>query len=173
MEKINLEELINKGYSQREIAEELACSQSNVKYWLKKHGIKTNTKQYNIKDRVDKKCPKCETVKPLTEFYKRSNRNDYGGYCKSCSNNYHTQRVKEVKLKMIEYKSNQCNDCGLKHEDSHYSVFEFHHLDPKEKDPNFDRIKYQKWVKIKDELDKCVMLCANCHRLKHAQIEGW
>ena len=40
MEKMKLEELINKGYSQRQIAEELECSQGNIKYWLKKYEIK-------------------------------------------------------------------------------------------------------------------------------------
>jgi hypothetical protein len=130
-------------------------------------------KKHNIKDRSEKICPKCETIKPLTEFYKRSNRGDYNGYCKKCSNSYHTNRIKEVKLKMINYKGDQCVDCGLKVENSHYCVFDFHHLDPIEKDSNFDKIKYQKWEVIKEELDKCVLLCSNCHRMRHAQNEGW
>jgi len=173
MEKDVLVNLIELGYSQRKIADELKCSQGSVKYWLNTFELKTKTNQYNKKDRVDKFCPKCEKVKPLIDFYKRINRNDVGGYCKKCSNAYHTNRVKEVKLKMISYKGNQCEDCELKLEKSHYSVFEFHHLEPKQKDPNFDKIKYQSWDKITNELDKCAILCANCHRIRHAQIEGW
>ncbi len=173
MEKNKLESLIELDYSQREIANKLNCSQSSIKYWLRKYNLKTKPKQYNKKNGVEKLCPKCKTNKPIGEFYKRTNRNDVGGYCKKCSNLYHSNRVKEVKIKMIDYKGNQCEDCGLKHKNTHYSVFEFHHLNPKEKDPNFGRIKYQSWDNIKNELDKCALLCANCHRIRHAEIEGW
>jgi predicted transcriptional regulator len=173
MERETLELLIEKGLSQRELANELKTSQGNIKYWLKKLELATIKKLYNKKDDVEKYCPKCETIKPLGDFYKRYNREDYGGYCKNCSNQYHTERVKNVKLKMIDYKGGECLDCELKLEDTHYAVFDFHHLDPTTKDENFERIKYQSWEKIKEELDKCVLLCSNCHRVRHAGIEGW
>ena len=79
----------------------------------------------------------------------------------------------EVKLKMIEYKGGQCNRCNLKLENTHYSVFEFHHRNPEEKDVNFAKIKYQKWDVIQKEIDKCDLLCANCHRITHAELENW
>lgn len=176
MDNGKLEKLVENGCSQRQIAKEFDCSQSKIKYWLKKLNLKTNNNQYNKGKHLDKNkkyCPKCDAVKPISEFYVRTNRNDITSYCKKCSNEYHTKRVKEVKLKMVNYKGGQCNDCGLTIEDSHYNVFDFHHLNPNEKGLNFDRIKYQKWDKIKIELDKCVLLCANCHRLRHAKEEGW
>ena len=173
MEKQILEKLIDDGYSQRQIAEELNCSQSNVKYWLKKHLIKTNKNVCNVRTDNEKYCPKCDTKKPLTEFYQRTDRNDVGGYCKKCSNHYHKERVKQVKLKMIEFKGGVCEHCTLKLEQLHYSVFEFHHINPKLKDPNFEHIKYQKWSVIEKELNKCIMLCSNCHRMEHARIAGW
>jgi len=174
MKKEVLEFLISLGYSQRQIAKDLGYSQSNVKYWLKKYGLKTKGKIYNKKSgRTHKYCPKCDDTKLIGEFYKRTDRDDVQGWCKGCSNKYHTKRVREVKMRMVEYKGGECVDCTLKLEDSHYAVFEFHHLDPNEKDINFSKIKYQKWEKIKEELDKCVCLCANCHRLRHAKIEGW
>ena len=173
MDKKILEELIQSELSQREIAEQLNCSQSNIKYWLGKHGLKTNKKQNNKKNYNEKFCPKCKTIKPIDEFYLRTNRGDRNGYCKKCSNNYHTERVRDVKIRMIEYKGGQCVKCGLKLCDSHYSVFDFHHLNPENKDPNFSKIKYQKWVKIKEEIDKCELLCSNCHRIEHALINNW
>jgi len=168
-----LEELIEKGLSQRELADELNCSQSNIKYWLKKFDIKTKNNKFNKRISDSKICPICKTEKHLSEFYSRVGRDDVAGYCKKCSNVYHSNRVKNVKLKMLDYKGNKCEDCNLSLEESHYCVFDFHHINPNDKDPNFDKIKFQKWDKIKTELDKCVLLCSNCHRLRHAKIESW
>lgn len=169
MEKQVLEKCILDGLSQRQIAYNLVCSQTTVKYWLKKHGLTTKAEKL-----VDEKfCPRCSTIKPLSDFYKRTNRENYGGYCKSCSNSYHGERIKKVKLLMINYKGGKCIDCNLSKDDVHQSVFEFHHLDPDLKDDNWSKIMFQKWAKIENELDKCVLLCANCHRIRHAEIEGW
>lgn len=173
MEKQALINFVNDGYSQRQIANELQCSQGSIKYWLKKFELKTKNNIFNTRTDEYKICPICETKKSLDEFYKRSNRADISGYCKKCSNQYHTERVKYVKLKMIDYKGGECKHCKLKIKDSHYCVFEFHHLNPKIKDSNFEKIKYQKWDVIIKELDKCIMLCSNCHRMEHAKIEGW
>lgn len=172
MEKSKIENLINLGLSQRKIAIELGTSHSNIRYWLKKINLKTNNNQYNkgaTNNRFEKYCPKCKTTKSIDDFYKRSNRKDVGGYCKKCSNKYHQKRVQQVKIKMILYKGGQCVDCDLKLEDSHYSVFDFHHLDPNTKDPNFGKIKFQKWETIQKEIDKCDLLCSNCHRLRHSE----
>lgn len=171
MEKKQLETLINLNYSQREIAEKLNYSQSNVGYWLKRLKLKTKIKQYNKDGKglsTEKYCPKCKTIKLIDDFYGRSNRKDKGGYCKKCSNDVTAERIVRIKIKMIQYNGGCCVECGLKLEDSHYSVFDFHHTDPKSKDPNFKRIKSQKWDVIKKEIDKCELLCANCHRIKHA-----
>lgn len=169
MKKEELIRLIDLDYSQRMIAEELNTSQSNVKYWLKKLNLKTNKNKFNIIDKDEKFCPKCKTIKPLDDFYKRTNRNSVGGYCKKCSNEYHTERVKNVKIRIVNYMGGQCTKCSLKLENSHYSVFDLHHLDPKEKDINFKRLKFQKWETIKKEADKCILVCSNCHRIIHAK----
>ena len=170
MKKDVLEKLIALNYSQRKIGEKLGYCQSNVRYWLKLFGLKTNISQHNekVKSRIEKLCPKCNTVKPIDDFYKRTNRSDECGYCKTCSNESTLERTINIKIKMIVYKGGCCKDCGLKLEDSHYSVFDFHHIDSKNKDPNFRRIKSRKWEIIKEEIDKCELLCSNCHRIKHA-----
>lgn len=178
MDKDKILKLIEVGYSQRDLANEFNTSQSNIKYWLKKYEIKTKYKIHN-KDKYlindGKFCPKCEKMKDTSDFYKRftKDRDGLAGYCKYCSNDYHGNRLKEIKIKMITYKGGKCVDCELNHKDTHYCVFDFHHLDPKTKDPNFNRIKYQNWDKIKEEIDKCVLLCSNCHRLRHSLIGGW
>jgi transposase len=180
MNKNDFIKLIEKGLSQREISKVLLISQTSVRYWLGKFGLKTNLplkNKGNTKDdkRENKYCPKCKEEKPLTDFYKRNGRSGVCGYCKKCGNKYHSNRVKEVKIKMIKYKGGACENekCKLKLEDAHYAVFHFHHLNPKEKDQNFDHIKFQKWEYIMKELDKCIMLCSNCHIMEHAKIGGW
>jgi hypothetical protein len=77
---------------------------------------------------------------------------------------YMRERHRSTKRKAIEYKGNQCADCKGTY---HPSVYDFHHLDPTLKDFKPSDSLTRKWDKVKAELDKCVMLCANCHRLRH------
>jgi 5-methylcytosine-specific restriction endonuclease McrA len=81
-----------------------------------------------------------------------------------------TIRRKKIREMAIAYKGGQCAACGYKR---CFEALEFHHLDPTQKDFTIsDRGYSQSWEKIKAELDKCVMLCANCHREAHAGLLG-
>jgi len=79
-------------------------------------------------------------------------------------NEYHQTRRKENKLKSIKYKGGKCVDCKKKYSPA---VYDFHHLNIKKKDAKPTRLMMSSWEKIKKELDKCVLLCANCHRMRH------
>jgi len=49
-------------------------------------------------------------------------------------------------------------------------MFEFHHVEPTTKDRHYQRLMSQRLSRRKlDEMDKCVLLCRNCHGLVHAQ----
>lgn len=169
-----LKALIEKLLSQRQIAKELQCSQASVKHWLKKYKLKTiNTRKFEhlgIPD--DKKyCRTCDSVKAKTEFYKHGSRsNAPQSYCKQCSHKRITIKGKQIKMKMVEYKGGKCLDCKLSAGENNVCVFDFHHLDPKTKDVNYNTIRWKKWETITKELDKCVLVCANCHRLRHAAM---
>jgi DNA-binding CsgD family transcriptional regulator len=78
----------------------------------------------------------------------------------------HRQRLKE---KSIEYKGGCCEKCGY---DRCNSALEFHHLNPNEKDFGIGSYSVLSWEKIKLELDKCIMVCANCHREIHHNLFG-
>lgn len=65
----------------------------------------------------------------------------------------------KVKLKLIEYKGGKCEECGY---NKCPQALQFHHLNPKEKDFNISGRSYS-FEKMKLEVDKCKMLCANCH----------
>lgn len=176
MEKDVLEKLINKNLSQREIAKELKCSQTTVKYWIKKHELKTvNVRVNNVKLKKDEKyCYHCETIKNRNDFYPKYQKGkDLQHQCKVCANKQKVERGKLNKLRMIEYKGGKCELCSLNLKNSHPAVFDFHHKNPKEKDLDFNGVKYWRWEKIICELDKCMILCSNCHRTEHAKIAGW
>lgn len=59
---------------------------------------------------------------------------------------------------------NKCLDCKILYP---YPVMEFHHLNPSKKDLSWQKLKHLNEDLIKLELNKCVLLCANCHRLRH------
>jgi hypothetical protein len=77
------------------------------------------------------------------------------------------ERYKRHKLRAVEYKGNMCADCGGTF---HHAVFDFHHIDSREPDLP-DTWLARGWERIVTELDKCVMLCANCHRIRHHDSE--
>ena len=76
------------------------------------------------------------------------------------------QRNKEYrqdKKSFIDSHKKPCVVCG----EDDIIVIDFHHIDPKEKSFTIGRNGYSK-EKIKEEIDKCACLCANCHRRVHA-----
>lgn len=83
--------------------------------------------------------------------------------CRSCQNKYYVDRRRlEIKIKAIAYKGGECQSCGFK---GAISCFDFHHLDPSTKSFSIsDKPHTRSWERTKKELDKCDLLCANCHR---------
>ena len=71
-----------------------------------------------------------------------------------------------TKLKSIVYKGGSCISCGYNR--SVYSMH-FHHIDPAEKDFKIAG-STRSWERIQKELDKCVLLCSNCHGEHHEDI---
>lgn len=75
------------------------------------------------------------------------------------------QKRLALKERAIQHLGGKCQICGY---DKCPAAFDFHHLDPDEKD--FAISEVMDWERLVVELDKCVLLCANCHREVHA---GW
>ena len=71
---------------------------------------------------------------------------------------YQIRRWIERKRKAIDYKGGSCAGCGYS---KYYGALEFHHVDPKEKDVSWDKLRLTSWDNIIKELDKCTLLCAN------------
>ena len=75
------------------------------------------------------------------------------------------RRRQKIRQLAIEYKSSRCSICGY---NKCLKALEFHHLDSSKKDFGISAKGYTRsWEVIKKELDKCILLCANCHREVH------
>jgi len=68
------------------------------------------------------------------------------------------------KLEAIKYKGGKCLRCGY---NQCYAALEFHHRDKNQKEFSWSKMRNRAWHKVLKELDKCDLLCANCHREEH------
>ena len=79
-----------------------------------------------------------------------------------------TKRRRKLKQLLAEYKGGKCMICGYKRS---IWVLELHHIDASTKEFGLSvRGLTRSWEKLKQEADKCILLCANCHREVHAGI---
>jgi len=62
-------------------------------------------------------------------------------------------------------KNKKCIECG----ESHIACLDFHHRDSNEKEIKLSEVHHKKWSKerILKEIEKCDILCSNCHRKFH------
>jgi len=141
---------------------------------------------------VIKKCTKCKKDKDFSQFnFKNKSLGITSSECKECSRllvKNHYNRNKEyylnkaklrnshLKQKILDYvyqylSKNHCKDCG----ESDITVLEFDHSN---KFPKIESVSYlikNKYPldKVIDEISKCDVRCANCHRRKTAKDFNW
>lgn len=127
-----------------------------------------NTSKLEVK-KEDKQCSKCKETKKLSDFYVKTDGYPYC-YCKTCMNSKRVEYMRKNKSDAIAYKGGRCEACGY---NKHQDALEFHHKDPLKKDFSISRHRGASIDSIKSELDKCVLLCANCHRETHAGLHTW
>lgn len=87
-----------------------------------------------------------------------------GRFCNSCRTN---RRRKAIKEYSILYKGGQCNLCNYS---KCMQSLCFHHLDPNQKDFCISSNHCRRLEDIVAELDKCILLCLNCHAEVHAGL---
>ena len=86
--------------------------------------------------------------------------------CNSCMANAHKNKRKKM---AVEYKGGKCIMCGYA---KCLRSLSFHHRDPAEKDFGIGGSHARSWDAAKKELDKCDLLCANCHYETHDKEEA-
>ncbi len=78
------------------------------------------------------------------------------------------QRRRKIKLMAIEYKGGKCQVCSY---NKYPGGLDLHHIDPKTKHFGIAAKGYTRsWEVVKLELEKCILVCANCHREIEAGI---
>lgn len=87
------------------------------------------------------------------------------GVGKRCSTCVSQIRRVAMKRRASEYKGGKCEYC---HWTGCPAAFQFHHINRDNKEFNISRAHGLSWDKIVVELDKCIMLCSNCHATEHA-----
>ena len=132
-----------------------------------------------------KPCSKCFTIKPLEDFaFKNKATGRRNAVCKACHKIYRDNHYRNNKRKNVRRtskrretlrewvntykKERSCACCS----ESFYRCLEFHHLNPDEKDLAVADAINNGWSikRIQKEIDKCILVCANCHVKIHAGL---
>lgn len=134
-----------------------------------------------------KVCSKCKKEKPRSEFNTRGkaqwNKGKLRSQCKVCEKSYQSQTPEKVLARVYATRKRNkeflwkyllehpCIDCG----ETDPIVLEPDHLDPTQKTDGVSRLVHntRSLAAIEAELDKCEIVCANCHRRRTALQQGW
>lgn len=116
-----------------------------------------------------KKCVNCKEELEISHFWKGEKQNGkiyYDSHCIKCMSIRSKFIKRNCKELCLKYKNTyECSKCGY---NKCFAALEFHHINPEEKDikiSSFNTITLT--VKMKKELDKCIVVCSNCHRELH------
>lgn len=140
-----------------------------------------------------KSCSKCKVEKEIEAYFFRNKKTGKRhAQCKSCYNEvrkykehyekykdeYKDRANKRIKTLIEENRINMltllkqhtCMDCG----EDNIITFEFDHRDRNEKKYGIaTMLKHFKWEQILEEIKKCDIVCANCHRIRTANQFNW
>ena len=111
-----------------------------------------------------KSCRVCNDLKPLTEFYSKSEWGRRYAVCSFCCKANSKKRRIEFKRWCVEHKGGKCKVCGY---NKCLRSLDFHHLNETEKDYEISAYWKKSKKEVIKELEKCVLLCRNCHGEVH------
>lgn len=169
MDKQTIESTLYQAGSVSGAARALNTSKGNLIYWIKKLGITSTdiliTSPNSYYHAAIRTCPRCNKDKPRSEFHERRGSEGSSTYCKRCTSQESLERQRRFKRECVNYKGGKCERCGY---DKCTAALDFHHLHPKDKSFALSNVKSRKMSDlIKLEIDKCMLMCANCHRETH------
>jgi transposase len=165
-----LEPLVIAGASLAQIANAVGRSTATVRHWLAKYGLRTQcpagaprrpgAEQALVKGlrRATVVCPRhgaAEHVRDARGYYR----------CRQCRVESVVRRRRKVKQTLVAEAGGRCRLCGY---DRCLAALEFHHLDPGEKAFGLAQCGAHSIDKLRAEIRKCMLLCANCH----AEVEA-
>ena len=104
----------------------------------------------------------------LTVFVKESKTKSYFR-CRKCRVDDITKQRRKNKEVLVEFKGGRCSICGY---NKCIDALEFHHRDPTQKDISIGSGYTYSIKKLLEEIEKCDLLCANCHREIHFKLKN-
>jgi hypothetical protein len=115
-------------------------------------------------------CLSCNEDKDYSRFSKdKYQKSGFDKYCRECTSTAQAAGYEGRKWECFNYKGGKCEICGVI---ENADFYDFHHRVPEDKSfavtPNLMR----KWSTLSPELDKCLMLCPNCHRKEHIRMKN-
>jgi DNA-binding transcriptional ArsR family regulator len=161
--------LVGEGLSTRQIADSVGLSRSTVRYWLRRHGLRTvragGESSRGVRgihpDRMELTCAR----HGITEFWLEPR----GSYrCVRCRSEAVSRRRRRLKEILVADAGGRCSICGY---DRHIGALQFHHRDGDTKEFGIgERGLTRSLAAVRAEAAKCVLLCANCHSEVEAGI---
>lgn len=134
---------------------------------------------------VEKECFECKLVKPcrFNSTFDIHGNPEYKSKCDDCHNmqgRYYTKKnrkkitfrrlqdKRERKIKYVQYLGGKCQKCGYS---KSLRGLTFHHKERNLKEFSISQAIDHSWDKVRKELDKCALLCFNCHMEEEEKIE--
>ena len=174
--KEDIVRLRKQGKTYDEIEEELGCSRGIISYHCNNEGVDEIGVEASRNELSDEKKKEIKTVyKDHTKYETaeicdvstssviKYGESKQGGRTEKEIREQRRERKQnlreEQKRKSVEYLGGKCEKCGY---DNSLVALQFHH----EEDKQFEissRLGGITWENLKQELDKCILLCANCH----------
>lgn len=159
LSRAQLNELIDRDLTVREIAAEVDRSYTTVRYWLRRYGLRTTGAARRRQVRYTEGLCRRHGV---TRFIATKR----GPVCAACAAQRVTTWRRRAKRKLVQESGGCCQLCGYSR---WVGALQFHHRDPKAKSFGLGTRGLARSIEVlRAEVNKCVLLCANCH----AEVEG-
>jgi Homeodomain-like domain len=160
LRRARLAGLVERGLSTRAIAAECGVSYSTARHWLRRYGMVTERVRRRalgpLPRRVERRCRTHGTTAFVLEgrgYYR----------CCRCRMERVAERRRKVKRILVEEAGGACTICGFA---EHPAALEFHHVDPSQKSFELSIRGVTRSIDVlREEAEKCVLLCSNCHAL--------
>lgn len=144
------------------------CDCGNEKVIQTNHVVNGTIKScgcLKTKINITLRCPICNEQFKITDFSQINRK-----YCFKCSpsTNNPTEKTKAIRKRLIIDRGGKCERCGY---NKCLAALEFHHLNPADKEFSISNNGLPSFEKAQKEANKCILLCANCHREEHNKEE--
>jgi hypothetical protein len=134
---------------------------------------------------IERVCRDCRKLKMCrwSSSFTQTGKPEYKTRCDECQNKYLARLSKDSRARLtsqaldrkylskrrcVDYLGGRCVRCGY---DRCIKAMTFHHRDPAEKEFSVSQMLDRAWEVLRPELDKCDLLCFNCHMEEHCGID--